>query len=531
MVHKILVSDPISQDGLAVLQGGKDIQVDVKTGLPEDEICKIISEYDAIVVRSQTKVTAKIIDAGKNLKIIGRAGVGLDNVDREAATRRGIIVMNVPGGNTISTAELSMAMLLALSRHIPQANVSLRAGNWDRKTFKGVEVRGKTLGILGMGRIGTEVAKRARAFEMRVIANDPYLTEEKATQMGVEMKTFEDILKESDYISIHTPLNDETRDLLGKEQLAKMKKGARIINCARGGIVNEHDLKDALDSGHIAGAAIDVYPKEPPEDRVLIDHPKTICTPHLGASTEEAQSVVAVDLAYQIVDALEGKGVRNAVNIPYVDPALMEQMGPYIQLGEKIGRLGSQLARGAVEKVEVVYSGELTDFNVSPITVAIIKGMLEPYLDIVVNYVNAPYIAKERGVSFTEVKSSDPMGYTNLISVSFRLKDKEISLSGTLFAARKDPRIVRIDGYHVDVKPFGWLLVVKNIDRPGFLGSIGTVIGNAGINIADMTLGRKEKGGIVVTAIAVDDRISDELLGEIRKLKQVEDLCLVDLGS
>jgi len=531
MVHKVLVSDPISDDGLAVFNNAEGVEVEVNTGLPEEEICKIIPEYDALIVRSQTKVTGKIIEAAKKLKIIGRAGVGLDNVDQKAATQRGIIVMNVPGGNTISTAELSIAMLLALSRNIPQANASLRGGAWDRKTYKGVEVRGKTLAILGMGRIGSEVARRARAFEMRVVVFDPYLSEEKAKQMGVEIKSFEEVLKEADYLTIHTPLNDETRNLISKDQLAMMKKGARIINCARGGIVDESALKEALDSGHIAGAAFDVYPKEPPENRDIIDHPKAVCTPHLGASTAEAQSVVAVDVAHQVVDALQGRGIRNAVNIAYVDPDLTEQLTPYIELGEKLGLLGAQLAEGPVEKLHIDYSGEVPALDVNPITVATLKGALVPHLDIMVNYVNAPFIAKERGLSYSETKSSEEAAFTNLVSVTIQSKDKEITLWGTIFAARKDPRVVRINGYHVDMKPFGRHLIIKNVDKPGFLGAVGTVLGNAGTNIADMTLGRKEKGGTVLTAIAVDDDIPDHLLKEIAQLEQVKEVNRVNMNS
>jgi len=532
MVHRILVTDPVSEDGLQILRQAEDMEVDVNTGIPEDELCKLIPDYDALVVRSQTKVTAKVIEAGTRLKIIGRAGVGLDNVDQQAATKRGIIVMNTPGGNTISTAELSIAMLLALSRNIPQANASLRSGAWDRKKYKGVEVRGKTLGIIGVGRIGSEVARRARAFAMDVIAFDPYMSEEVAEQIGIKMKSFEEVLKQSDYITVHTPLNDETRDMIAKDQLAMMKKGARIINCARGGIINEQDLKEALESGHIAGAAIDVYPKEPPEERCVIDLPNTVCTPHLGASTAEAQNLVAVDLAHQIVDALQGKGIRNAVNIPYVDPKLMDQLGSYIQLGEKLGSLGSQLMKGrSLESLRVDYHGEVTEFDVNPITVAVLKGILVPYLDTVVNYVNAPYIAKERGLAYSETKTSDEGAYTNVVSLTLKSKDMETILWGTIFAANRDPRVVRIDGFHVDMKPFGWHLLIKNVDKPGFLGSIGTLLGNAGINIADMTLGRQEKGGLVVTAIALDDRVPKEVLDQIEKLDLVEKYALVNLGD
>jgi D-3-phosphoglycerate dehydrogenase len=520
MSFKILISDPLSDDGLEVFNQAEGMQADVNTGLPEDEICKIIGDYDAIVVRSQTKVTEKIIEAGKKLQIIGRAGVGLDNVDQQAATKKGIVVMNVPGGNTVSTAELSFAMLLALSRNISPAHKSLLEGKWDRKTYKGVEVRGKTLGILGVGRIGSEVAKRSRAFDMKVIAHDPYITEEKAKQGGIELRSFEEVLKESDYLTIHTPLNDETRNMISTDQLAMMKDSARIINCARGGIVDEDALKVALDEGTIAGAAFDVYPKEPPENRAVIDHDKTVCTPHLGASTAEAQSLVAVDLAHQIVDALTGKGIRNAANIPFVDPKEMDELMPFILLGEKLGLLGSQLAEGAVQKVEVDFSGMVTEYDVSPVTVAVLKGVLVPHLDTMVNYVNAPVIAKERGLSFSETKSSDTMGYTNVVTVKV-LSEKETTISGVIFTERKDPRIVRIDGYHVDMKPFGWHLVVVNEDKPGLIGSVGTLLGDDGFNVSDMTLGRMEKGGQAIAAINIDEQLPDALVEKIKQLDQV----------
>lgn len=531
MSFRVLVCDPISEDGVEVFNQAEGIEVDVNTGLPEDEICKIVPEYDALVVRSQTKVTAKIIEAASKLKIIGRAGVGLDNVDREAATRKGIVVMNVPGGNTISTAELSFAMLLALSRNIPQANASLRGGAWDRKTYKGVEVRGKTLGILGLGRIGTEVARRARAFEMRVLAQDPYASEQMAKQIGVELTDFDTVIAQADYLTVHTPLNDETRNLLNKDRLAKMKKGARIINCARGGIVNEKDLVEALDSGHIAGAAFDVYSSEPPEDRALIEHLKTVCTPHLGASTTEAQNVVAVDVAHQIVDALQGRGVRNAVNIPFIDPQLVELLGPYLVLGEKLGTLGAQLANCFVNEMKIDFSGEVTDYDVHPITVAILKGVLAAHItEAEINTVNAPYIAKERGLVFSETKSSDAQTYTNLITVTLKAKGKEIVLSGTVYAPH-NPHIVRIDGYHVDMKPFGWHILIFNEDKPGLIGHVGTYLGDAHINIADMTLGRKEKGGSALAAIAIDGAIPDKVLQQIKDIKQVMSVHLVDMGK
>jgi len=531
MVFKVLVCDPISKEGITVYEQAEDVEVVENTGLAEEEICKIIPEFDAIIVRSQTKVTAKIIEAGSKLKVIGRAGVGLDNVDKEAATRRGVVVMNVPGGNTVSTAELTFAMLLALSRNIPQAHASLLEGKWDRKKYKGVEVRGKVLGILGMGRIGTEVAKRARAFEMKVLAFDPYLTEEKARDTGVALVSFDDLLGKSDFLTIHTPLNVETRNLnlINAETLAKMKKGSRIINCARGGIVDEKALAKALDSGHIAGAAFDVYPVEPPEERAVIDQACTVCTPHLGASTQEAQDVVAVELAYQVVDALQGKGIRNAVNIPYVDPELIEKLGPYIQLGEKLGLLGAQLSMSPLKSIEVDYMGEVTEYDVRPITVAILKGALQPYLDVQVNYVNAPYIARERGITLAEVKSSEIKAYTTLVAVKLVSERRETHLWGTLFAARKDPRVVRIDGYHVDMRPFGRQIICKNEDKPGFIGSIGTLLGNAGVNIADMTVGRQEKGTTAITVIAVDEPIEGQLLEEIQALEHLEKFCLVNL--
>lgn len=523
---KILVSDPLSEQGIAILKAEPDFEVTVKPKMPKEDLLVCIGDYDALVVRSETKVTKEIIDAANNLKLIGRAGVGLDNVDVDAASKRGIIVMNTPGGNTISTAEQTMTLLLALSRNIPQAVASLKAKKWDRKKYTGVEVYGKTLGILGLGRIGTEVAKRAQAFGMKVIANDPYISPERAQQLGVELVKKSELIKRADYISVHSPLTAETKSLIGPEEFEYMKDGVRIINCARGGIVDEKALYENLKSGKVAGAALDVYEKEPPFDSPLLELENCVTAPHLGASTEEAQVNVAIEIAEQVVDALKGRTVRNAINVPAIDPEVLALIRPYLTLAEKLGSLQAQLAEGRIQEVRVHYSGEVCKYNVAPITVAIVKGMLDPILNETVNYVNAPFLAKERGIKVIESKSSEAEDFVTLITVTVKTDTKENTAVGTLFG-RNDPRIVRLDGYHVDAVPFGYMVILSNDDVPGIIGSVGITLGKHNINIAGLTLGRKEKGGLAVTGLNVDEFVSDKVLDEIRKLPHVKGAKLV----
>ncbi|MCX7918656.1 MAG: phosphoglycerate dehydrogenase [bacterium] len=525
---KILVSDPLSEKGLEILKSEPGIEVDVKPKMSKEELLACIGNYDALVVRSETKVTKEVIEAGKNLKLIGRAGVGLDNVDVEAASKRGIIVMNTPGGNTISTAEQTMALLLSLSRNIPQAVASLKAKKWDRKKYTGVEVNGKTLGILGLGRIGAEVAKRAQAFGMKVIANDPFIAPERAQQLGVELVKKSDLIKRADYITVHTPLTAETKSLIGPEEFEYMKDGVRIINCARGGIIDEKALYENLKSGKVAGAALDVYEEEPPFNSPLLELENCITTPHLGASTEEAQVNVAIEIAQQVIDALKGRTVRNAINVPAIEPEVLALVQPYLTLGEKLGSLQAQLTEGRIQELRVHFGGEVCKCNVSPITTAVLKGMLDPILNETVNYVNAPFLAKERGIKVIESKSSEAEDFATLVAVTVKTESKESTVVGTLFG-KNDPRIVRFDGFHVEMVPFGYIVIITNEDMPGVLGSVGVMLGKHNINIAGLTLGRKEKGGLAFTGLNVDESVPDNVLNEIRKLPHIISARLVKL--
>lgn len=527
---KVLVSDPLSEQGLKILKDD-GLTVDVKTGLPKEELVKCIGEYDALLVRSGTKVTADVIENAGKLKVIGRAGVGVDNVDVGAASKRGIIVMNTPGGNTISTAEHTMALMLAMARNVAPANVSVKQKQWDRKKFRGTEIFRKTLGVIGLGRIGMEVAKRALAFGMKVVAYDPFVSSEKLGRFDIEPVDIDKLFKVSDIITVHTPVTSETKGLIGKKALGKMKKGVRIINCARGGIVDEKALYEAVKSGKVAGAALDVYEKEPPTDSPLLELDNVLTMPHLGASTVEAQENVAVDIAYQVVDVLKGGPIRNAVNMPSIDVELLKQLQPYISLGEKLGLLLAQLIPGQLQELRVRYSGEVSEYNVAPITVAVLKGMLGHALQETVNFVNAPIIAKERGIKVIESKSSIVEDFADLIYVIVRTTGtkEEFSVAGTLFGHKKDPRVVRINRYHVDAVPEGFILVLMNEDKPGIIGNVGTILGRNNINIAGMTLGRNVVGGQAVTMLNVDSRVSEEALKEISKAPNIIDIRMVEL--
>lgn len=527
-MYRVLVSDALSEEGLKVLKDEKELQVDVKLKLPPEELKTIIKDYDALVVRSGTKVTKDIIEAATKLKVIGRAGVGLDNVDAEAASKRGIIVMNTPGGNTISTAEHTMSLILSLSRNIPQANASLREGRWDRQKYMGVELYGKTLGIVGLGRIGTEVAKRAAAFGMKVIAYDPFLTVEKALDVGVELVDLKEILKRSDYITIHTPITDETKHMFGDDEFALVKPGVRIINCARGGVIDEPALARAIESGKVIGAALDVFEVEPPKDNPLLKSDKVVTTPHLGASTEEAQVNVAIDIAKQVVDALLGRGVRNAVNVPYIDPELLQVIRPYIELSERMGLLIAQLTEGRTKEIRIQYSGDIVAHDLAPVTIAFLKGFLTPILQETVNYVNASFIAKERGIKIVETKSSQIEEFANLVLIDAQTDKAKVSVGGTL-SPRKDPRIVKINDFYVEAIPSGYMLILSNIDKPGIIGQIGTILGQNNINIAGMTFGRIKEGGDAITVLNVDSQIPDDVMKQIRSAKNILGAKLIKL--
>jgi len=527
-MFKILVSDSLSEEGIEILKKVKEFQVDVKLKLSPEELKKVIKDYDCLLVRSGTKATKEIIESADRLKVIGRAGVGLDNVDLEAASKRGIIVMNTPGGNTISTAEHTMSMILALSRNIPDADASTKRGEWERKKFMGVELYGKVLGIIGLGRIGSEVAKRAIAFGMKVIAYDPFLSLDKAKELGVESVELNDVFKRSDYITAHTPMTDETRHVIGKKAIDSMKKDVRIINCARGGIVDEAALIEGIKSGKVAGAALDVYENEPPKDSPLLKCGNIILTPHLGASTEEAQVNVAIDIANSVRDALLGCGIRNAVNVPCIELELYQILQPYVAISEKMGSMAAQIAGGRIKSIEIKYSGDIAKYSSSPLTVAVVKGALSPVLQETVNYVNSLIVAKERGVKIEESKSSQLEEYANLITVTVETDKGSVSVEGTLFT-KTDARIVRVGQFHVDAIPSGYMLVAHNIDVPGIIGKIGTILGNNGINIAAMTFGREKPGGKTLSVLNVDGNIPEKVLDEIRKAKNILDAKLIKL--
>ncbi len=521
---KVLVSDPIAEQGIEILKN--DVDVDIATGLEPSELIKRIGDYEALIVRSETQVTKEVINAGKKLKIIGRAGVGVDNIDVNAATERGIIVVNAPEGNTISAAEHTIAMMMSMSRNIPQANASLKSKKWDRKKFMGVEVRGKTLGVVGLGRIGSEVAKRALGMEMIILAYDPFISAERAKDLGVELTTVEDIVRRADYITVHTPLTKETKDLISTKEFGIMRKGVRLINCARGGIINEEALAKAVKDGIVAGAAIDVFTKEPPFENPLIELDQVIMTPHLGASTEEAQINVAVTVAEQIVNVLKGLPVKNAINMPYVKAEVMQILEPYFPLAEKMGKLGTQLI-GNYETIEVSYCGEIADQNVAPVTLAVLKGLLEPMVGAGVNYVNAPTIAKERKLKVVESKSKTVVGYPSQISIKLSKKNESRVISGTVIG--KEPRIVQLDEYLIDVIPSGFMIVTRIEDRPNIIGPCCMILGKNDINIAGMQVGRIKAGGEAIMVLNIDHEVDKRILEEIKAVGGIIDARLVIL--
>jgi len=522
---KILVSDPLAEKGIEILRQLPGAQVVVKTGLPKEELISEIADCDALVIRSGTQVDADVLRAGKKLKVVGRAGVGVDNVDLDAATECGVIVMNTPDGNTISTAEHAFCLLMALARRVPQAHHSLHEGRWDRKIYKGVELNEKTLGILGMGRVGTEVAKRGIAFGMKVICYDPYISMSKAKTLAVEVVDKDELFARADFISVHMPLTDETRGMIDSNSISRMKKGVRIVNCARGGIVNEEDLLKALEEGKVAGAAFDVYDHEPPDFNNPIFHNENIVvTPHLGASTTEAQLNVGIQVAENVVEVLRGGAIRNAVNMPSLDAKTMEAVGPFITLGRTLGSLLGVLAPQRIETLEITYAGRLADSETSPVTRSILVGILRRGLGDSVNIVNALNKASEQGVDVQERKNHEPGVFSELIKITAKANGSEFSVSGTMYTPNR-PRIVRINGLPVEAEPTGTLLVVFNEDRPGVIGYIGKLLGDLGINIAGMTCGRTEAGSTATTLVNIDSAPSEEAmakLAEMPLIKRVE---------
>ncbi len=525
---KILALDGLSEEGVDVFRQMAGFEVDVKPAQKPDELAAIIGEYDGIVVRSGTKVTPEALQHAKNLKVIGRAGVGTDNIDKDAATKMGVVVMNTPGGNTISTCEHTFALMLALCRNVPEAHASMKAGRWDRKLFMGAEVRGKTLGIVGVGRIGGAVAKRAQAFEMKVLAYDPILTKLKAESLGVELVSLDDLLERSDFISVHAPKTEKTNNMIRKEHFKKMKDTARIINCARGGIVNEQDLAEALRDKTIAGAALDVYSKEPPDENPFMDLDNIVMTPHLAASTGEAQQTVAVDVAKQIVDYLTTGAIVNAVNVPSLDPETRKKLQPLLYLGERLGQFQASYMEGTPTSIEIEYAGELGVSDTYPITAAVLTGFLTPLIDSV-NVVSAPVLLKDHGIEFSETRQAKPSDYAFQVTVKVKTDQETHAIAGTLFG-KTDPRICSIDGMRVDAVPEGWMVICMNEDKPAVLGRVALTIGESGANIANLVLGRDEPGQNATTVLNLDGPISDEVLDQVQRVPHVKYARLVKLG-
>ena len=531
---KIIVCDPISPKGIALLQQRPEFNVVVlPKRLTEAELLPLVADATALVVRSETKVTQKVIEAAKELRVVGRAGVGVDNVDIEAATQHGTVVMNTPGGNTVTTAELSFAMLLSLARKVPQAHATMVAGKWDRKLFQGVELQGKTLGVLGMGRIGTEVAKRAIAFGMRVIAYDPYLTEERAKAVGAEFAPEVDHLyREADFITIHMPVTKETKEMLNAAAFAKMKPGVRIVNCARGEIIAEADLIAALESKKVAGAALDVFAAEPlPADHPYRKQANLILTPHLGASTEEAQEKCGIEVAEVIAGYLLTGEVRNAVNLPFLDAKTYEQVKPYLPLGEALGKLLAQLTPGHPDRLHITYGGNARKLpNVDPVTRAVLRGILSTSNMKDVNNVNVRSVAQSIGITVEEKKSDEPVTFNEWLHVQvFSNGQKQISAGGTFYGSPNNPRIVRLYSQSVELPITGTLMLLNNSDKPGIVGHLGTLLGKHKVNIGSMSLSRDTAGGLALTVLNLDSVPPAALLNELKKDHDISNVKVVQL--
>lgn len=525
---KVLVSDSLSDVGIEVLLESPDIDVDVRKNLTAEELKAIIPDYEALIIRSATKVTADIIEQAHNLKVIGRAGIGLDNIDIPAASKRGIVVMNTPEGNTTTAAEHTIAMIMSLSRNIPQATASLKNGNWEKKKFEGWEIFNKTLGIIGVGRIGRLVSERAKSLLMKVIAYDPYIKPKTIEKLDIEPVSFDVLLQKSDYITIHTPLTGETNNMINKETISRMKQGAMIINCARGGIVNEDDLYEALESGHLAGAALDVFSKEPPGMINLMRLPNFICTPHLGASTKEAQDKVAKDIAEQIVTYLMYGSVKNAVNVPSISPELTTILRPYAVLTERMGSLQTQLSDSPILEVHLNYFGVVSTYDVTPLTTAALKGLLDPILRDEVNYVNASLIAAEREIRVLESKSATSEDFSSLIQLTVKTSEGEKIVSGTIFG-NAFPRIVRINTFHLEAIPEGHNLLINNVDRPGVIGKITSTLGKHEVNISRMAVGEEKHEKQNVIFLATNVPVSEEVLEILRDIDDVYSVRRIEL--
>jgi len=516
---KVLIADKLSPAAVAIFKM-RGIEVDVKTGLPKEELLKIVDQYDGIAIRSATKITADVIKLAKKLKVVGRAGIGVDNVDIPAATAAGVIVMNTPFGNSITTAEHAIALMMALARDLPVANASTHAGKWEKNRFMGVELYGKTLGLIGAGNIGGIVADRAKGLKMHVIAYDPYLSAERAVEIGVEKVELNDLLARADFITLHTPLTNETRNIISADAINKMKKGVRLINCARGGLVDEAALKVALDAGHVAGAALDVFAEEPAKANILFGHEKVVATPHLGASTEEAQENVALQVAEQIADYLLTGAITNALNMPSINAQEAALVRPWIALAEKLGAFAGQLTETSLQAVEILYEGTAATLNQRALTQAALAGLLKPQLA-EVNMVNAPVVAKERGIKVSETRRDRQGIYEGYIKVTAMLGDGSTRrVAGTVFSDGR-PRLIQVKDINLDAEFAPHMLYVVNEDKPGFIGKLGTLLGEAKVNIANFTLGRAAPGADAIALVEVDGEVAEKVLADIRKLPLV----------
>ena len=524
---KVLVSDNLGEIGIRMFEEEEGIEVDVNTGLPPEELKGIIGDYEGLVIRSATKVTEDLLQAATKLKVIGRAGIGLDNVDIPAATKRGVVVMNTPGGNVITTAEHTIAMMMSLTRNIPTGTASLKNGKWEKKKLQGREIFNKKLGVIGFGKIGSIVADRAQGLKMKVIVHDTEVPDEQIEKEGFQSVSLEQLYREADYITVHVPKLDSTTGLLNKAAFDQMKDGVMVINVARGGIVDEKDLNDALQSGKVSGAALDVFETEPPGSCQLFEHDRVICTPHLGASTKEAQINVAVAVAEQIIDFLKNGTIHNAVNVPSVTGELLARLGPFLTLADRMGCLQAQIVKGPVKEVVIEYNGDFSDLDLAPVSTAVLKGLLAIVVKDDVNFVNANIIAKERGIKVTEATSTDAEHLMNLITVRVNTTEMTSVVSGTIYG-KSEPRIVKINNFGLELMPEGHLALIFNLDKPGAIGSIGMTLGKNDINISRMQVGQDEDGVNNIIFLKTDTPIPNNVLKELRDLPMINTVTLLE---
>jgi D-3-phosphoglycerate dehydrogenase len=521
MAYRVLLSDPLGDEGLARLREQPDLEIVARPGLKPAELKEALRGFDALIIRSGSKVTADVLEGADRLRVIGRAGIGVDNVDVDAATKKGIVVMNTPGGSNVTTAEHAVTLLLALARYVPQAAAAVRAGRWERSRWVGTEVCNKTLGVVGLGNIGAIVAERAVGLRMKVIAYDPFVTLEAAARLRVELVTLDEMWQRADFVTVHTPLTPETRGLIGREALARMRKGVRIVNCARGGIVDEAALAEAIRTGHVAGAALDVLEQEPPApDHPLLQLEQVICTPHLGASTGEAQVNVAVAIAQQVADFLCRGIIQNAVNVPSLSPEALQVLRPYLLLSEKLGVIHAQLLAEPPREITVQASGEVAEREIRSLTASVLRGLLGHLLESAVNYVNAPAIARERGIKVIESRAPQTSDYLNALSVIVRTASRTSVVEGAVFGS-DTVRITKLDGFRMEAVPEGYVLMLHNRDVPGVVGRVGTLLGERGINIAGIELGRDRVGGMAISIIHVDDAVPPAVLEALRTVPEI----------